>query len=173
VIGDSLVLMLHRVVRSLEDLRELRNDDGLMNLLGRNEIQEPDTVGDWLRRMGDPKGGQIGLMGSGRVRNKINERILKREGVTRYTSYADAMEIIGEKTDAFLPIRGVKSICRYWDFYLKRLFASYDEFREGNVVPAFEQKEFYLECKRRMPKDKGIGYYRVDSASNQLKSLIS
>jgi len=25
-----------------------------MGLIGRNEIPEPDTVGDWLRRMGDP-----------------------------------------------------------------------------------------------------------------------
>jgi hypothetical protein len=32
-----------------------------MKLVGREEIAEPDTVGDWLRRMGDPKSGQLGL----------------------------------------------------------------------------------------------------------------
>jgi len=43
----------------------------------------------------------------------------------------------------------------------------YDEFREGNIAPAFGQKEFYLQCKGRMPWGKKIGYYRADSASYQ------
>jgi len=43
----------------------------------------------------------------------------------------------------------------------------YDEFREGNVAPAFGQKEFYLQCKERMPQGKRIGHYRGDSASYQ------
>lgn len=32
-----------------------------MKLIGHDEIPEPDTAGDWLRRMGDPKTGQVGL----------------------------------------------------------------------------------------------------------------
>ena len=43
----------------------------------------------------------------------------------------------------------------------------YDEFREGNVAPVSGQKEFYLECKRRMPVGKRIRYHRSDSASYQ------
>ena len=54
VIVDSLVLMLQGGGRRLEDLRELKQEQGLMRLIGRDEIPEPDTVGDWLRRMGDP-----------------------------------------------------------------------------------------------------------------------
>ena len=42
-----------------------------------------------------------------------------------------------------------------------------DEFREGNVAPAFGQKEFYLPCKQRMPRGKRVGYDRGDSASYQ------
>ena len=41
----------------------------------------------------------------------------------------------------------------------------YDEFREGNVAPAFGVKAFYLECKKRMPAGKVIRRYRADSAS--------
>jgi hypothetical protein len=52
--------MLQGGGRSLEDLRELKEEEGLMRLIGRDEIPEPDTVGDWLRRMGDPKTGQLG-----------------------------------------------------------------------------------------------------------------
>jgi hypothetical protein len=54
VVVDSVVLMLQGGGRSLEDLRELANEEGLMKLIDRDEIPEPDTVGDWLRRMGDP-----------------------------------------------------------------------------------------------------------------------
>jgi len=58
VIVDSVVLMLQGGGRSLEDLRELRNEEGLMKLIGRDEIPEPDAVGDWVRRMGDPNRGR-------------------------------------------------------------------------------------------------------------------
>jgi hypothetical protein len=58
VIVDSMVLMLQGGGRSLEDLRELKQEEGLMGLIGRDEIPKPDTVGDWLRRMGDPSRGQ-------------------------------------------------------------------------------------------------------------------
>ena len=47
----------------------------------------------------------------------------------------------------------------------------YDEFREGNVAPAFGQKEFYIQCKKRMPEGKRIGYYRADSASYQAELI--
>src|SRR4030065_1010060 len=77
---DAVVLMLQGGGRSLEDLRELKNEEGLMKLMGRDEIPEPDTVGDWLRRMGDPKRGEPGLEGLDRGRVKIKERVLRRDG---------------------------------------------------------------------------------------------
>ena len=79
-----------------------------MKLIGRDEIPEPDTVGDWLRRMGDPKAGQIGIKGLDQVRDKINERILKRDGIKEYTLDADATEIVGEKADALFTYNGNK-----------------------------------------------------------------
>jgi hypothetical protein len=51
---------------------------------------------------------------------------------------------------------------------IKRVgFCLYDEFREGNVAPAYGQKAFYMECKGWMPLGKRIRYYRSDSASYQ------
>jgi len=88
VIVDTVVLMLQGGGRRIEDLRELRNEEGLMRLIGHDEIPEPDTVGDWLRRMGDREAGELGLRGLDRVRYKINERILKRDGV-KYAITAD------------------------------------------------------------------------------------
>ena len=54
----AVVLMLQGGGRCLEDLRELRDEEGLMKLIGRDEIPEPDTVGDWLRRMGESERGE-------------------------------------------------------------------------------------------------------------------
>ena len=109
VMVDTVVLMLQGGGRSLEDLRELKNEGGLMKLIGHDEIPEPDTVGDWLRRMGDPKTGQWGLKGLDRVRDKMNGRILKRGGIKKYTLDADATEIIGEKAKALFTYNGNKS----------------------------------------------------------------
>jgi hypothetical protein len=166
-IVDTLVLMLQGGGRSLEDLRELRDEEGLMELIGREEIAEPDTVGDWLRRMGDPKSGQLGLEGLDRVRDKINERVLKKDGIKEYTLDADATEIIGEKADALFTYNGNKGYMPMLGFLYENPVCLLDEFREGNVSPAFGQKEFYLRCKERMPYGKRIGYYRGDSASYQ------
>jgi len=167
VIVDSLVLMLQGGGRSLEDLREIRDEEGLMKLLGRDEIPEPDTVGDWLRRMGDSKTGQLGLKGLDQVRDKINERILRRDGKKEYTLDVDATEIIGEKADALFTYNGNKGYMPMVGFLYEVAVCLYDEFREGNVPPAYGQKGYYLECKRRMPSGKRIGYYRSDSASYQ------
>ena len=166
-IVDTVVLMLQGGGRSLEDLRELKDEEGLMKLIGRDEIPEPDTVGDWLRRMGDPKTGRLGLEGLDRVRDQINERVLKRDGIKEYTLDADATEIISEKADALFTYKGNKGYMPMLGFLYENPVCLLDEFREGNVAPAFGQKEFYLECKQRMPCGKRIGHYRGDSASYQ------
>jgi len=167
VMVDSLVLMMQGGGRTLEDLRELKSEQGLMKLIGRDGIPEPDTVGDWLRRMGDRKRGELGLKGLDKVREKINERILKRDGIKEYTLDADAMEIIGEKADALFTYQGNKGYMPMAGYLYETPVCIYDAFREGNVAPAFGQKGFYLECKRRMPLGKRIGFYRADSASYQ------
>jgi hypothetical protein len=167
VMVDSLVLMLQGGGRRLEDLRELKQEEGLMRLIGRDEIPEPDTVGDWLRRMGDPNRGQEGLKGLGELRDKINGRILKRDGIKKYTLDADATEIVGEKADALFTYHGNKGYMPMVGYLYETAVCLDDEFREGNVAPAFGQKEFYLQCKQRMPWGKKIGYYRADSASYQ------
>jgi len=151
VIVDSLGVMLQGGGRSLEDLREIKEEEGLMRLMGRDEIPEPDMVGDWLRRMGDLQTGQPGLKGLDQVRDKINERILKRDGIKEYTFDADATEMIGEKVDALFTYHGNKGYMPMLGFLYEVSVCLYDEFRGGNVPPAYGQKGFYLECKRRMP----------------------
>lgn len=159
--------MLQGGGRSFEDLRELKNDEGLMKLIGYDTIPDPDTAGDWTRRMGDPMKDQQGLRGLGEVRDVINHRIIKRDARGEYTLDADATGIYGEKADALYTYTGDKGYMPMLGFLYELGICIYDEFREGNVAPAYGHLNFYRECKSRMPKGKTIDRFRADSASYQ------
>lgn len=171
VFVNSMVLMLQGGGSNFEDLRELKNDNGLMELIEYDSIPDPDTAGDWTRRMGDPTKGQAGLKGLGNVRATINHRIMKRDVREHYTLDADAMGIYGEKADAYYTYKGDKGYMPMLGFLYELGICIYDEFREGNVAPAYGQLDFYRECKARMPKGKVIGQYRADSASYQAELI--
>jgi len=171
VFVDTLVLMLQGGGRSFEDIRELKYEEGLMKLIDIDNIPDPDSAGDWARRMGNLQTGQRGLNGLWEVRDALNHRMMKRDKREAYTLDADAMEIIGEKADAYYTYKGNKGYMPMAGFLFELKLCIYDEFREGNTAPAFGQREFYRECKARMPKGKRIGYYRADSASYQAELI--
>jgi len=164
---DALVLMLQGGGRSLEDMRELKYETGLMKLINIEKIPDPDSIGDWFRRMGNLQAGQKGLKGLGEVRDKLNSRMMKRDKAEAYTLDADATGIKAEKSDAFYTYKGDKGYMPMLGFLYELKLCIYDEFREGNTAPAFGQRDFYRECKARMPREKRIGNYRADSASYQ------
>jgi len=66
VFVDRLILMLQAGGRSLEDLRELRREAGLLRLLDRAALPDPDTLGDWLRRRALRRRSTPGWWGWGR-----------------------------------------------------------------------------------------------------------
>lgn len=162
---DSTVLMLEGGGSSLEDIRELGYEEELMKIIESDNIPSPDATGDWLRRMGYKESG--GLEGLDKVREAINHRIMRRESINEYTLDADATEIVAEKEEAYYTYKGNKGFMPMLGFLYENNLCIYDEFREGNVSPAFGQKEFYNKCKEKMPKGKSIRYYRADSASYQ------
>jgi len=162
---ESLILMLQAGGQSLEDLRELEREVALMRLLRRDEIPDPDTVGDWLRRMGDPQTDQAGLHGLGQVRDLLNHRMLRHDGISEYT--LDAMQIEGEKQEATWTYQGVKGYMPLLGFLFETPVCLLEEFREGNVSPSSDALRFYRHCPQRLPKGKRIASYRADSASYQ------
>ena len=169
VFVGTMILMLEGGGRSLEDIRELAYESPLMRIIGREDVPGADAVGDWLRRMGEK--GRNGLEGLDKVREEINHRIMKRDGIKEYTLDADATEIISEKQGANFTYKGNKGYMPNLGFLYENTICLYDEFREGNISPAYGQAGFYLECKKRMPIGKRIGYYRADSASYQAELI--
>jgi hypothetical protein len=83
-----------------------------------------------------------GLEGLDRVRDKINGRLLKKDGIKEYTLDADATEIIGEKADALFTYNGNKGYMPMLGFLYETPLCIYDEFREGNVALAFGRRGF-------------------------------
>jgi len=167
VFVDRLILMLQAGGQCLEDLRELTREAGLLRLLGREVVPDPDTVGDWLRRMGDPQTGHAGLVGLGQVRDALTAQLLRRDGHETYTLDADATLVVGEKRDAQWSYKGVRGYMPMLGFLWETPVCLVDEFREGHVSPGTGQLEFYRQCRARMPLGKRLARYRADSASYQ------
>jgi hypothetical protein len=168
---DSLVLLLQAGGRRLEDLRELRRESPLLRLADRDEIPDSDTVGDWLRRMGDPTTGQAGLVGLGAVRDTLNHRLLRRDERKDYTLDMDAMQVEAEKHDAQFTYQGRKGYMPMLGYLFEPGICVYDEFREGNESPGAGHVAFYLGCVQRMPAGKHIARFRADSASYQAELI--
>lgn len=167
VFVETVLLLLQAGGRTLEDLRELEREDALLALLGQEAIPDPDTVGDWLRRMGDPETGQAGLQGLGQVRDTLTARTLRRDGITAYTLDVDATLIEAEKRDAQWSYKGLKGYMPMLGFLVETPICLMEEFREGNMSPGAGHLPFYRACQAALPAGKRLGAYRADSASYQ------
>jgi Transposase DDE domain group 1 len=154
-----LVWMLTGGGRRLEDLRELRAEQGVLSKLGLTGVPDAGTTGDWLRRQGT-RGGTEAL-------EEINEKMvceyLAKQG-EELTLDPDATIIEANKREAqwtYKNIQGyqpmlayVNEVCVHW------------EFREGNESAGSKAMEFLAECERKLPQGKRL-YLRSDSAYYQ------
>lgn len=159
-----LVLMLHGGGRRLDDLREVKGEISLRELLEMKELPNSCTVGDWLRRMG--RDGR-GLSGLGRVNHHMVTEILNRDKRTEYTLDTDASVIESEKEEAKWTYKKEKGYQPLLGFLFELGLILEDEFRDGNVPAGAGTVEFLEACYRLMPKGKRIAYYRSDSAAYQ------
>ena len=158
-----LILMLNGGGRSLEDTRQIRDDEGLREILPLERIPSSDAFGGWLRNMG-VNGALCGL-------EKVNRRLLKRgmkyNGIKGYTLDIDATGIEAEKQSARMTYKGFKGYMPMVGHIAENGLVVGDEFREGNVAPASRNLAFIKHCAQQMPKGKRITALRSDSAAYQ------
>lgn len=162
-----LTMMLNGGGRSLEDLREIRNDEGLREILPLQRIPSSDAMGDWLRRTGSSDG----LEGLEKVNRRFLKRGLKRDGVKGYTLDIDATGIEAEKASAKMTYKGYQGYMPMVGHLAENGLVLGDEFREGNESPGAKNLEFIKYCERQLPKSKKIKALRADSASYQAKVI--
>ena len=97
-----LILMLTAGGRSLEDLRTLKNDAALAQLLKLATLPSADAMGDWLRRTG----AGIGMTGLDRIKQRTVATRLRQMKITRHTLDCDASQIVDEKYAAEITYKG-------------------------------------------------------------------
>lgn len=162
-----LLLMLHGGGRSLEDIRGISRDSGLLEILKISKVPSSDAIGDWLRRMG-VNGGLESLVAA--------ERYLLLEGINRedvkdYTLDIDATGIEAAKESAKKTYKGYRGYMPIVGHLAENSLIIGDEFREGNEPPANRNFEFIKHCMAQLPEDKRIKYLRSDSAGYQAKII--
>ena len=70
VIFNTFMVMLHDGARCLADVRQLKQESALMNLLGMSRLPGASTLGNWLHALGCSAAAMSAL-------DEINRRILK------------------------------------------------------------------------------------------------
>lgn len=160
-----LLLMLNGGGRSLEDTRQIRDDEALRKVLGLERMPSSDATGDWLRRTGN----NGGLQGLGRVCRRVLKRALNRDGRIGYTLDIDATAIEAEKESAQWTYKKFKGYMPMLGHLVDNGLVVGDEFREGNDSPGARNLDFIKCCQRQMPKGKRIKFVRSDSAAYQSK----
>lgn len=163
---QPLLLMLHAGGRSLEDLRVLQADRGLLELLQIHRVPSADATGDFLRRLGR-KGGP----GLTRLQRRVVAKALRHEDRTAYTLDIDATAIEAHKKEAAFTYKGFKGYMPIVGHLAENGLVVHHEFREGNQAPADRNLPFLHACLQTMPRGKHITAFRADAASYQADLL--
>lgn len=162
--GLPLLLTLHGGGHKIDDIRMIRHDTGLCELLSIKEIPSSDAYGDWLLRHGRD---QQSLPGLDKINQTLVHRQLNSEEFQGYTLDIDASQIVAEKKTAKMTYKGELGYMPIVGHLAENGMIIGHEFREGNVSPATRNLEFAKACIENMPKSKPIVAFRSDSAAYQ------
>jgi hypothetical protein len=159
-----LILMFHGGGKKLEDLREIKGEMSLRELLEMENLPASCTIGDWLRRMGENGEGFSGL---GKANHHLVSEVTRRDKNSSYTLDVDATVIEAEKEEARVTYKGEKGYQPQIGFLFEPGLVLEDEFREGNIPASADAVSFLKKCFNAMPYGKSIDYLRSDSAFYQ------
>jgi hypothetical protein len=159
--------MLNGGGRRLEDLRQIRQDRGLREVLGIERMPSSDATGDWLRRSGV----NGGLEGLGKVNCKALKRGIKYDGIKGYTLDIDATGIEAQKQSARMTYKGYLGYMPIVGHLAENGLILGDEFRQGNDSPGARNLDFIKYCEEQLPKGKRIRALRADSAAYQAEVI--
>ena len=156
--------MLEGGGRHVEDLREIRNDQTLRQLIGLRRMPSLSTYGDWLVRSGE----NGGIKAIRKVDDETAEAIWKRLATPEYTLDVDATVIEAEKKEAEWTYKKVKGYQPLLAFLAENGVMLTHEFRKGNVPAQGGGLKFLKRCLQLCPK---IRRLRSDSAFYQAEII--
>ena len=153
-----LVLMFCGGGRTMEEIREIEQDQGLRSLCQYERIPSPDAIGQWLRK---PRH----LVGLKRVNRHLVRQVLAQTKTTDFTLDTDATYMETDKDCAERNYEGVKSFSALMSFLAEVDLCLCCEYRNGNVSPATRIKEELEHANRELKRNgKRLAYFRSDSA---------
>ena len=158
-----LVLMLNSGGRSLEDIRIIRRDFMLRDILPLKRVPSSDAIGNWLRRTAD----RGRLSGLEKTNRKLLKQALEYDDIKNYTLNIDVTVIKAEKKSAKPTYKGFKGYAPLVGLLAENGLIVSEEFREGNIDPALKNLEFCKHCIGQMPAGKSIGRLRAGPPSYQ------
>ena len=161
VFVNSMMLMLHEGGSCLDDLRYIRHDKALLQLLGITSIPQADSMGDWLRR--------VGYRGINAT-TEVNKHIIKLAlhncssitldiDATLSASKNKLAKWTYKKCTGYMPMVGHIA-------ETSQVLAT--EFREGNVSPNTDNLGFIHQCETALPEGVNMAKLRIDAAGYQV-----
>jgi len=164
---EPLLLMIYGGGRHIEDLREIRDDIALREIIGLKVMPSLSTFGDWLCRMGE----RGGIEAMEEINKEVLRRTLLRDKNEEYTLDVDSTVIESHKQEAKWTYKKVKGYHPMVGFLKECALCVAYEFREGNVQAGSGAKEFLEKCIEALPEGKKIVYIRMDSAFYQAEVI--
>ena len=159
-----------------EDIKRLKEDDGLVRVWPVLRKVSPRSALDFLMRFHDPKqeGSVPGkavirpetpaLEALGRVNRDLLATVQRHHPVTRATLDVDASVHLCDKKDA-LPTyeggRGYQPVVAYW---VEQRLVVADQFRDGNVPACMGNPDFVRQALAMLPAEVTERYLRADTA---------
>lgn len=155
----SIILMLIGGGKCLEDIREIKIDEGLQKLCGIKRVPSPDAIARFLKNNKN-----IGKIE--KVVEYLNKEIIKRSVEKDFTLDVDATLIETEKNDAEMTYKGYKGNSVLLGFLSEIDLCISNEYRKGNTHAGsnvLEQIKYTYELLLKLHKN--LKYFRSDSAA--------
>lgn len=123
-----LSMTLYGGGESIEDVREIRGDFSLREVVEFEEIPSSSAIGDWLKRM-EERGG---IKGMERVNDGLGGKVLRRDNRKDYTLIVDPSMIESDKREARMSYWGFKGYRPVMATLKEIGLVITHEFKEGN-----------------------------------------
>lgn len=146
----------------LEDLDQLRKDQGLERLLGR-KVMATSTAHDFLRRIR-----YDGLAGLAHARRRMVRRLAKSAGITKATLDVDASLYTSTGRNARMSYKGERGYLPMLAFWEELGMIVHEDFRNGNAAPGSDAVAFFQETLAQLPPEVEEVNLRSDSAWYQV-----
>lgn len=142
----------------IDDLAQLRQDEGLRRLLGR-PVMAPSTAHDFMRRIR-----YDGLPALSHANRRLLRQVARRTATTVATLDCDASLFTSSNRNARMSYQGKRGYMPMLAFWDELGMVVHDDFRHGNAAPGSDAPAFLQETLAQLPKEVKEVKVRSDSA---------